>query len=90
MYPTYQPGLSIERVDNSGPYSPENCCWATHAEQQRNQRTNRLITHNGRTMTATDWAKETGIKYPNLISRLNAGWSAERALTPKDARMFKF
>jgi hypothetical protein len=41
------PKLTLERIDNDAGYSPDNCCWATRSEQNRNRRNARRIMING-------------------------------------------
>lgn len=86
-------GMSIDRRDNNGGYwcgkcdecmrlgRPSNCRWATCTEQNRNKRVNAWVTHNGKTMIASDWDREIGLGKGIVSSRIRAGWSVERALT---------
>jgi hypothetical protein len=74
--------LSVERMNNDGPYSPDNCKWGTRTEQNRNRRSCRPLTAMGRTQLMTDWARETGISVATIHKRLKRGWDVSRAVTP--------
>lgn len=76
----YRNDLTIERIDETKGYLPENCRWATQKEQQNNRRNNHLITYNGKTQTIAQWADDIGIKYQTLLRRINVSkWNIEKA-----------
>jgi len=74
---------TIERKNNDGNYCKKNCSWATHSEQSRNTKRNRLVTYKGQTKCLTDWAQEINIEVRTLWYRLDASWPIEKAFTLK-------
>jgi len=52
------PGKTLDRIDNSKGYEPENCRWATAREQRNNRRDTKLYTYAGKTMCLADWVRE--------------------------------
>ena len=74
---------SIDRVNSSLGYSPENCRWADPKEQRRNQHTVRVITYMGRSQLLTDWAREIGIHPASLHERLQRTTDLAIALAPR-------
>lgn len=69
----YAKGLTIERKDNNGSYSPENCTWIPPGMQRRNNRRTISITYQGKTQILSDWVEEFGMKYTTAYCRLQRG-----------------
>jgi hypothetical protein len=97
------PKHSLDRIDNNGNYSPDNCRWALPRTQTRNQSTTVMLAHDGRTQCIMDWANELGVSHAVIWQRINTlKWTVAEALnTPigkscnwrgthhKDARQYE-
>ena len=82
MGPRPSSSHSIDRIDNSLGYSPENCRWADDHQQCRNRRSNINVEYNGQVMCLKDASSLAGISYYTVRARIQKfGWSVEKALT---------
>lgn len=81
MGPSFKEGMSLERIDNNDGYSKENCTWIDVSRQANNRNTTRWYFYNGKKLSMKELAKETGINYWTLRTRLDSGKTLEDAIT---------
>lgn len=72
--------ISIDRINNDGNYSKQNCRWATLVEQGRNRTNNRTIEVDGVSLSLSEWAIVTGLNRETLFSRVRRGWPPNEVL----------
>lgn len=78
-----KPFCQIDRIDNDGPYSPENCRFVSNSVNSHNRSTTRLVTAFGETKCLVEWERDDRcvVARKTIYNRLQAGWTPERAIS---------
>ncbi len=69
----YSESMTIDRIDNTRGYSPDNCRWVSAFKQASNRKNNHNVTWNGETHTLAEWSRITGIRSETLRYRVKHG-----------------
>ncbi len=86
MLPTWKKGLEIDRKDNDGNYTKDNCRWITRSAQVRNTRVTTWVeSPEGRLCIADAMPKYGKVSYATARMRIHRGMDPWLAIiTPKD------
>lgn len=76
----YNDNLTIDRIDASGDYCPDNCRWSDYFEQANNKRNTRRFSIGDESHTLAEWARIKGVPYKRVHKRIKNGASIEEAL----------
>lgn len=76
----YANNLTIDRIDNTKGYSPENCRWVDYTVQNNNRSNSIHIIIDGVDHTLPEWCRISGIPYKVAYARLRAGWDEKEAV----------
>ena len=82
----WEPGLELDREDNDGDYSPENCRFVSRSVNVNNRR-NTLRTMDGASVADIyNTANYRAVSYSCFSKRIRAGWDVSAALTTKSRK----
>ena len=87
MSGTYKPGLTLDRRDNNGNYSPDNCRWITLQEQLANRRCSITVDSPYGRVTLDELARLSGINRNTLASRYKRGSPLLKARYVHDSKL---
>jgi hypothetical protein len=75
---------TLDRIDNNGDYSKENCRWATLETQAGNRRDSIRLTYDGKTMSLAQWSRLLNIPITTLNRRYHKKWPIHIILSKKN------
>ena len=78
----YKPGLTLDRIDSAGHYTPENCRWATPLQQGENRTRKAVVEVDGESLTVSQWSRRLGIGMSTLFRRYYKGLRGKEFIAP--------
>lgn len=82
------PGLTLERIDNDGHYEPNNCEWATRAQQSANTRRTHRIAIEDEMVCLAHACKLAGLHYRTAMKHMNRGMTAQQTMSDHVASLW--